>query len=97
MGGFRVRPPVLELQGSLRASYNSSINLRTRMHQIPDERPPINLLRQELSGSGIYLDFLQNSTYGFETNKEKRPKSDGFQDVDSTADNDLSITQHSDA
>ncbi|KAJ1412169.1 hypothetical protein SESBI_20645 [Sesbania bispinosa] len=60
-------------------------------------RPPINLLRQELSGTGIYLDFLQKSTYGFETNKEKRPKSDGFQDVDSTADNDLSITQHSDA
>ncbi|KAK7265505.1 hypothetical protein RJT34_33125 [Clitoria ternatea] len=79
------------------ASYNSSTNLRTRMHQIPDERPPINLLRQELAGTGIYLDILQKATYGFETKKEKIPESDGFQDTDSAAANGLSITQSSDA
>ncbi|RDY07326.1 Brefeldin A-inhibited guanine nucleotide-exchange protein 5, partial [Mucuna pruriens] len=79
------------------ASYNSSTNLRTRMHQISDERPPINLLRQELSGTGIYLDILQKATYGFESKKEKSPHSDGFQDVDSTAVNSLDITQDSDA
>lgn len=61
------------------------------------DRPPINLLRQELAGTGIYLDILQKATYGFETKKEKIPESDGFQDVDSTEVNDLSITQDSDA
>ncbi|KAK7291769.1 hypothetical protein RIF29_07169 [Crotalaria pallida] len=75
------------------ASYNSSTNLRTRMHQIPDERPPVNLIRQELAGTGVYLDILQKATYGFETNKEKSPDSDGSQDTNSLAD---SITQHSD-
>lgn len=79
------------------SSYNSSANLRTRMHQISDERPPINLLRQELAGTGIYLDILQKATYGFETKKEKSPESDGFQDGDSTEVNGLSITQDSDA
>ncbi|KAK7363367.1 hypothetical protein VNO77_05507 [Canavalia gladiata] len=79
------------------ASYNSSTNLRTRMHQIPDERPPVNLLRQELVGTSIYLDILQKATYGFETNKEKSAESDEFQDADSTTDNGFSITQHSDA
>ncbi|XP_027369108.1 brefeldin A-inhibited guanine nucleotide-exchange protein 5 isoform X2 [Abrus precatorius] len=79
------------------ASYNSSSNLRTRMQQIPNERPPINLLRQELAGTGIYLDILQKATYGFETNKEKSRESDGLQDADSTADNGMSVTQLSDA
>ncbi|XP_061361482.1 brefeldin A-inhibited guanine nucleotide-exchange protein 5 [Gastrolobium bilobum] len=69
------------------ASYNSSTNLRTRMHQIPDERPPINLLRQELAGTGVYLDILQKATYGFEKSK----------DVNSAADNGSGVTQHSDA
>jgi guanine nucleotide-exchange factor len=78
------------------ASYNSSINLRTRMHQIPDERPPINLLRQELAGTGVYLDILQKATNGFEANKEKSPESDKLQHADSTADSDSSITQQSD-
>nr|KYP57779.1 Brefeldin A-inhibited guanine nucleotide-exchange protein 2 [Cajanus cajan] len=78
------------------ASYNSSTNLRTRMHQIPDERPPINLLRQELTGTGIYLDILQKATYGFETKKEKSLESEVFQDEDSAAVNGLSITQDSD-
>ncbi|KAL9325769.1 hypothetical protein ACSQ67_006414 [Phaseolus vulgaris] len=45
------------------ASYNSSTNLRTRMHQISDERPPINLLRQELADSTEVngLSFNQDS------------------------------------
>lgn len=61
------------------------------------DRPPVNLLRQELTGTGIYLDILQKATYGFETNQEKGRKSDGSQDTNSTADNGSSIAQHSDA
>ncbi|WVZ66373.1 hypothetical protein U9M48_015604 [Paspalum notatum var. saurae] len=44
------------------SSYNSPSNLRTRMHHIPPERPPLNLLRQELAGTTIYLDILHKST-----------------------------------
>ncbi|EOA23306.1 hypothetical protein CARUB_v10019080mg [Capsella rubella] len=46
------------------ASYNSYSNLRTRMNHIPVERPPLNLLRQELEGTTIYLDVLQKTTSG---------------------------------
>ncbi|OIW00195.1 hypothetical protein TanjilG_29185 [Lupinus angustifolius] len=79
------------------SSYNSSTNLRTRIHLAPDGRPPVNLLRQELAGTVIYLEILQKATYGFETNQEKGPKSNGSQDTISTSDNGSSITQHSDA
>ncbi|ONM24448.1 HOPM interactor 7 [Zea mays] len=44
------------------SSYNSPSNFRTRMHHIPLERPPLNLLRQELVGTTIYLDILHKST-----------------------------------
>ncbi|KAF0905978.1 hypothetical protein E2562_008999 [Oryza meyeriana var. granulata] len=44
------------------SSYNSISNLRTRMHHIPPERPPLNLLRQELAGTAIYLEILHKST-----------------------------------
>ncbi|KAG1347145.1 brefeldin A-inhibited guanine nucleotide-exchange protein 5 [Cocos nucifera] len=44
------------------ASYNSSSNLRMRMHHIPPERPPLNLLRQEIAGASIYLEILHKST-----------------------------------
>ncbi|KAH7856207.1 hypothetical protein Vadar_033926 [Vaccinium darrowii] len=44
------------------ASYNSYTNLRLRMHHIPAERPPLNLLRQELTGTGIYMEILQKTT-----------------------------------
>lgn len=47
------------------ASYNSYTSLRMRMHRIPSERPPLNLLRQELAGTHIYLEILQKSTSGF--------------------------------
>ncbi|CAL0325473.1 unnamed protein product [Lupinus luteus] len=79
------------------SSYNSFTNLRTRMQLAPDGRPPVNLLRQELVGTVIYLEILQKATYGFETNQEKSPKSNGSQDTISTSDNGSSITQHSDA
>jgi guanine nucleotide-exchange factor len=46
------------------SSYNSYSNLRTRMNHIPTERPPLNLLRQELEGTTIYLDVLQKTTSG---------------------------------
>ncbi|XP_020597814.1 brefeldin A-inhibited guanine nucleotide-exchange protein 5 isoform X2 [Phalaenopsis equestris] len=44
------------------ASYNSPSNLRMRMQHIPPERPPLNLLRQEIAGTSVYLDILQKST-----------------------------------
>ncbi|XP_010520510.1 PREDICTED: brefeldin A-inhibited guanine nucleotide-exchange protein 5-like [Tarenaya hassleriana] len=44
------------------ATYNSYANLRIRVNQIPDERPPLNLLRQELAGTTIYFDVLQKTT-----------------------------------
>ncbi|XP_074355478.1 uncharacterized protein LOC141695119 [Apium graveolens] len=46
------------------ASYNSYTNLRSRMHHISAERPPLNLFRQKLAGTCIYLDVLQKSTGG---------------------------------
>ncbi|KAM7505722.1 hypothetical protein LguiB_004626 [Lonicera macranthoides] len=52
------------------ASYNSYTNLRLRMHHIPAERPPLNLLRQELAGTSIYLDVLQKSTAETKSKKE---------------------------
>ncbi|KAH7669024.1 guanine nucleotide-exchange factor protein [Dioscorea alata] len=48
------------------ASYNSSSNLRARMHHIPTDRPPLNLLRQEIKGTSIYLDILHKSTTNIE-------------------------------
>ncbi|KAF2611868.1 hypothetical protein F2Q70_00011899 [Brassica cretica] len=46
------------------ASYNSYSNLRTRMNHISAERPPLNLLRQELEGTNIYMDVLHKTTTG---------------------------------
>lgn len=34
-------------------------------------RPPLNLLRQELAGTSIYLDILLKATSGFEAGQEK--------------------------
>ncbi|KAJ0090390.1 hypothetical protein Patl1_13715 [Pistacia atlantica] len=78
------------------ASYNSYSNLRVRMHQIPAERPPLNLLRQELAGTSIYLDILQKTTSGFDASGEQQPKSNGSQDVDTASDNnESSFTEQS--
>lgn len=44
------------------ASYNSYANLRIRMHQIPSDRLPVNILRQEIEGTRIYLEVLQKAT-----------------------------------
>ncbi|RAL42676.1 hypothetical protein DM860_009183 [Cuscuta australis] len=52
------------------SSYNSYASLRMRMHQIPADRPPLNLLRQELAGTSIYLDILQKTTTEFYTEKD---------------------------
>ncbi|KAK3127408.1 hypothetical protein QOZ80_7AG0572890 [Eleusine coracana subsp. coracana] len=51
------------------SSYNSPSNLRTRMHHIPPERPPLNLLRQELAGTNIYLEILHKSTVEYDANE----------------------------
>ncbi|KAL3523231.1 hypothetical protein ACH5RR_016065 [Cinchona calisaya] len=53
------------------ASYNSYTNLRMRMQHIPAERPPLNLLRQELAGTCVYLDILQKTTFGVNTKIEE--------------------------
>ncbi|KAL3650082.1 Brefeldin A-inhibited guanine nucleotide-exchange protein 5 [Castilleja foliolosa] len=53
------------------ATYNSFTNLRLRMHQIPPEIPPLNLLRQELAGTCIYLDILQKSTSTIDNQNEE--------------------------
>ncbi|KAG2646178.1 hypothetical protein PVAP13_2KG490600 [Panicum virgatum] len=59
------------------SSYNSPSNLRTRMHHIPPERPPLNLLRQELAGTTIYLDILHKSTVEQEE-RDSTEEADGF-------------------
>ncbi|KAG4190196.1 hypothetical protein ERO13_A07G018300v2 [Gossypium hirsutum] len=64
------------------ASYNSYSNLRTRMHHTPAERPPLNLLRQELAGTSIYLDVLQKVTSGFNDNNRQNLESNGSQDTE---------------
>ncbi|XP_051140030.1 brefeldin A-inhibited guanine nucleotide-exchange protein 5-like isoform X2 [Andrographis paniculata] len=58
------------------ASYNSYTNLRLRMHQIPAERPPLNLLRQELSGTCIYLEILLRTTAAVDNPDEEAIKDD---------------------
>ncbi|KAI9114056.1 hypothetical protein K1719_015307 [Acacia pycnantha] len=72
------------------ASYNASTKLRTRMHRVPGERPPVNILRQESAAMSIYLDVLQKSTYESDANKEEN----GFQYSDSVSDNDIYNDQH---
>ncbi|KAF5204476.1 Brefeldin a-inhibited guanine nucleotide-exchange protein [Thalictrum thalictroides] len=52
------------------ASYNSYSNLRMRMHHVTAERPPLNLLRQELAGTSVYLDILQKATSTSANNDE---------------------------
>ncbi|KAM7275135.1 hypothetical protein ACFE04_017001 [Oxalis oulophora] len=70
------------------ASYNSLSNLRMRMNHIPPERPPLNLLRQELVGTTIYLDILQKTTSGFDVDN----------DLENDNSNELhSLTEHSEA
>ncbi|XP_022146951.1 brefeldin A-inhibited guanine nucleotide-exchange protein 5 isoform X2 [Momordica charantia] len=56
------------------ATYNSYNNLRQRMHHIPDERPPLNLLRQELAGTSVYLDILLKATSRFNTLEAEEQK-----------------------
>ncbi|XP_047964493.1 brefeldin A-inhibited guanine nucleotide-exchange protein 5-like isoform X2 [Salvia hispanica] len=56
------------------ATYNSYTNLRLRMQQIPTERPPLNLLRQELAATCIYLDILQKTTAAVEVEDEQAVK-----------------------
>ncbi|GFS38469.1 HOPM interactor 7 [Actinidia rufa] len=76
------------------ASYNSYANLKLRMHHIPVERPPLNLLRQELAGTCIYLDILRKTTS--EINSKKRDQLDNNVCQDegsSTVKSDSSLTE----
>ncbi|KAL6504030.1 Brefeldin A-inhibited guanine nucleotide-exchange protein 5 [Orobanche gracilis] len=63
------------------ASYNSFNNLRLRMNQIPAERPPLNLLRQELAGTCIYLDILQKATETVDMYKEEDMKEEKIEAI----------------
>ncbi|KAL1552145.1 brefeldin A-inhibited guanine nucleotide-exchange protein 5-like isoform X1 [Salvia divinorum] len=61
------------------ATYNSYTSLRLRMQQSSTERPPLNLLRQELTATSIYLNILLKTTaavevQGDEGAKEEKPK-----------------------
>lgn len=47
-------------------------------------RPPLNLLRQELAGTSIYLDVLQKVTSGFNDNNRQNLESNGSQDTEDT-------------
>ncbi|KAE8721996.1 Brefeldin A-inhibited guanine nucleotide-exchange protein 5 [Hibiscus syriacus] len=69
------------------ASYNSYSNLRTRMQHIPAERPPLNLLRQELAGTCIYLDVLHKTTSRFTDNIGQHIEPNSSQDTDISSDN----------
>ncbi|KAK8550374.1 hypothetical protein V6N13_118893 [Hibiscus sabdariffa] len=69
------------------ASYNSYSNLRKRMQHIPAERPPLNLLRQELAGTCIYLDVLRKTTSGFIDNIGQHIEPNSSQATDISSDN----------
>ncbi|OVA15766.1 SEC7-like [Macleaya cordata] len=79
------------------ASYNSYTNLRMRMHHIPSERPPLNLLRQELAGTCIYLDMLQKTTSTYNTDSEKTVGTNAPSGDDITSVNNSSYTENSNA
>ncbi|KAK8980148.1 hypothetical protein V6N11_061363 [Hibiscus sabdariffa] len=61
------------------ASYNSYSNLR--------KRPPLNLLRQELAGTCIYLDVLRKTTSGFTDNIGQHIEPNSSQATDISSDN----------
>ncbi|KAL0926627.1 hypothetical protein M5K25_002866 [Dendrobium thyrsiflorum] len=65
------------------ASYNSPSNLRMRMQQIPPERPPLNLLRQEIAGTSIYLDILQKSTSTSSGDNNEQESNGSFRETES--------------
>lgn len=62
------------------ASYNSYPNLRLRMRHIPVERPPLNLLRQELASTCIYMDILQKTTSELDTSRDNNLETSDIQD-----------------
>ncbi|CAK9186362.1 unnamed protein product, partial [Ilex paraguariensis] len=71
------------------ATYNSYTNLRLRMHSIPVERPPLNLLRQEIVGTCVYLDVLQKTTAGVDPCREDSLQTNVPRDVDNAT-----LTEH---
>ncbi|XP_019193476.1 PREDICTED: brefeldin A-inhibited guanine nucleotide-exchange protein 5-like [Ipomoea nil] len=64
------------------ASYNSYSSLRLRIHQLPADRPPLNILRQELTGTSIYLDVLHKATADANTEKDEMDKTGVSQNGD---------------
>ncbi|KAK9101674.1 hypothetical protein Scep_025104 [Stephania cephalantha] len=75
------------------SSYNSYSSLTMRMHHIPAERPPLNLLRQELAGTCIYLDILEKTTSRTKRNGVG-PVQDDTSHVDEPSANDPTYTEY---
>ncbi|XP_074575032.1 brefeldin A-inhibited guanine nucleotide-exchange protein 5 [Curcuma longa] len=55
------------------STYNSPSNLIIRMQYLPPERLPLNLLRQEMRGTSIYLEILHKSTGTDSNNSSHEP------------------------
>ncbi|KAG6492868.1 hypothetical protein ZIOFF_047836 [Zingiber officinale] len=55
------------------STYNSPSNLIIRMQYLPTERLPLNLLRQEMRGTSIYLEILHKSTGTDNKNNSHEP------------------------
>ncbi|XP_021732781.1 brefeldin A-inhibited guanine nucleotide-exchange protein 5-like [Chenopodium quinoa] len=80
------------------ASYNSYPNLRLRMRHIPVGRPPLNLLRQELASTCIYMDILHKTTSELDTTAENNLETSDIQVSNvSTAESDLNTRAYSSA
>ncbi|KAL8153523.1 hypothetical protein V2J09_011283 [Rumex salicifolius] len=77
------------------ASYNSYTNLSMRIRHVPADRPPLNLLRQELVGTCIYLDMLQKATSELDAGLEKHSELDEANKLDRVAEQKLvSFCEH---
>lgn len=59
------------------ASYNSYKNLQIRMRQFSGDRPPLNLLRQEIEGTRIYLKILNRTLTEYKPMSQQKALSNG--------------------
>ncbi|RAL43783.1 hypothetical protein DM860_014284 [Cuscuta australis] len=74
------------------ASYNSYSSLRLRTQQLDANRPPLNIIRQELAGTSIYLDMLHKSTAEINDVKDETQETCKSQDADLLARSDETST-----
>ncbi|KAK9677003.1 hypothetical protein RND81_11G115400 [Saponaria officinalis] len=78
---------ILQSMLEFAASYNSCNNLQLRMGHISADRPPSNLLQQELAGTCVYLNILQKLTSELEISKENNSEVSGIPDSNTTLTN----------